>query len=626
MGGLVTVSGYNVQNLARAGVPAPPAVERRLWYQYYLHGERGRAGLATHRAAFARTLWQEWSPTWAFGDGAFEATAPSFDNPDFVDVVVHSYRHRFGLVEGAPAYQATEDLIAAQPPITVPTLVIDPVDDPLATRWSPGVDGEHFPGCSVCGRWRPVTTCRRSAPGRWWRPFSKSGRAKAGARVRRPPCARGPAARRRRVSRRTMRPTSEVAGRTKARGAVTHVNHASLLLSHDDEYLLTDPWIVSPAFGSWVQHPAASADVVDDVLSLPPERLTVLVSHGHDDHLDDFVLRTHLASSRVVVPEYGNQALLKRVALAVDPRRISVVGDRPTSFGPFTVSRLVNEHFAGHDALVVVGTPSISVLHANDNWQVQSPATIESILALVDGTGPTVYLSQIGIADAFPWSYPQIDPMAASSVVRERIDRQCVAVAANARAIGVHDVYVYANESRIVRAPVASGLDTSVLTAERLAAHNASGDLGVQFHQLRSGAVIDPSGRLRLPAGPAGPTILDRSMQRLEDRCNRHMAQALGELGGGRARVRFAAAPSEGPDPSDGSDAPSVTYAADAACWQRILTGQLTMEAITIGGSGIIRTDPAGLSIQPIHHEMSRFAYLAQRGLLTQGLGWLDTQ
>ena len=82
----------------------------------------------------------------AVGDGAFEATATSFDNPDFVEVVVHSYRHRFGLAEGDPAYQATEDLIAALPAITVPTLVIDPVDDPLATRWSPGADGERFPG------------------------------------------------------------------------------------------------------------------------------------------------------------------------------------------------------------------------------------------------------------------------------------------------------------------------------------------------------------------------------------------------------------------------------------------------------------------------------------------------
>ena len=377
---------------------------------------------------------------------------------------------------------------------------------------------------------------------------------------------------------------SEEAGRRVARGMLTHVNHASVLLSHEDEYLLTDPWVLSPAFGTWVQHPPAAADVVDDVLSLSPERLTVLISHGHDDHLDDFVLRRHLAGSRVVVPEFGSQALVHRVALAVDAGKISTVGEQPTSFGPFTVSRIVNQHFAGHDALVVVSTPSASVLHANDNWQAQSPATIASLLAVLDGTGPTVYLSQIGIADAFPWSYPQIEATSAPSIVRQRIDRQCVAVAANALAIGVDDVYVYANESRITRAPAASGLDTSVLTAERLTAHNASGDLGVRFHQLRSGAVIDPTGRLRLPTRPGVQTILDRSIQLLEDRCNAHMARALEALGDDRARVRFALARFEGQDSTGRLDAPSVTYSADAACWQNILIGQLTLEAITIGG------------------------------------------
>lgn len=128
---LVTVSGYNVQNIAAASSPAPPEVERRLWYQYYLHSERGRAGLHTYRREFARQLWREFSPEWVFTDDEFGAAAPSFDNPDFVDVVVHSYRHRYGLAAGDPAYRELEDQIAAQPPITVPTVVVDPQADPL---------------------------------------------------------------------------------------------------------------------------------------------------------------------------------------------------------------------------------------------------------------------------------------------------------------------------------------------------------------------------------------------------------------------------------------------------------------------------------------------------------------
>jgi pimeloyl-ACP methyl ester carboxylesterase len=66
-----------------------------------------------------------WSPTWAFDHATFDASAIAFDNPDFVDVVIHSYRHRFGLVAGDPAYADIEARLADQPQIRVPTIAID---------------------------------------------------------------------------------------------------------------------------------------------------------------------------------------------------------------------------------------------------------------------------------------------------------------------------------------------------------------------------------------------------------------------------------------------------------------------------------------------------------------------
>jgi pimeloyl-ACP methyl ester carboxylesterase len=138
--GLVSVSGYNVQNIPASGQPAPPEDERRLWYQYYLHNERGRAGLAAYREDYTRLLWREWSPNWHFTEAEFAVTAPSFSNPDFVDVVVHSYRHRYGLVAGDPAYDQTEQAIEAQPVITVPTVIVDPTKE---TLYSPEPRAEH---------------------------------------------------------------------------------------------------------------------------------------------------------------------------------------------------------------------------------------------------------------------------------------------------------------------------------------------------------------------------------------------------------------------------------------------------------------------------------------------------
>ena len=111
--GLVTINGYNIQDIARAARPAPAAQEHRYWYQWYFQTERGRAGLAQNRRDIARLLWRQWSPNWVFDDAAFEATAASFDNPDFVDVTIQSYRHRYACAPGDPAYDELERRLAA---------------------------------------------------------------------------------------------------------------------------------------------------------------------------------------------------------------------------------------------------------------------------------------------------------------------------------------------------------------------------------------------------------------------------------------------------------------------------------------------------------------------------------
>lgn len=143
---LVTGAGYNVQDIARTRHPLPPEDEHRLWYQYYLHSERGRAGLAADRRAFCRYLWQLWSPTWTEGPALFDATAPSFDNPDFVDVVVHSYRHRFGLVPGDPALDDIERRIVPQPTIGVPTISLHGTDAGIRPAKAEDPDADKFVG------------------------------------------------------------------------------------------------------------------------------------------------------------------------------------------------------------------------------------------------------------------------------------------------------------------------------------------------------------------------------------------------------------------------------------------------------------------------------------------------
>jgi pimeloyl-ACP methyl ester carboxylesterase len=144
VGGLVSGAGYNIQDIAGSGRPRPPEQEHRYWYQYYLHGARGAAGLAENRNAFCRLLWRLWSPEWRFDEAEFARSAVSFDSPDFCEVVVHSYRHRFGLVPGDPAVAAIEERLAAQPRIEVPTVVLHGGADGVDPAENSEDDARHF--------------------------------------------------------------------------------------------------------------------------------------------------------------------------------------------------------------------------------------------------------------------------------------------------------------------------------------------------------------------------------------------------------------------------------------------------------------------------------------------------
>jgi len=144
--GLVSVNSYLIQNIARAMIPASAKFESAYWYQYYFQIERGVAGLAANRREIAKLLWRQWSPNWHFDDACFERTAVAHDNPDYVDVVIHSYRHRYGLADGDPRYADLQRRLAALPAIAVPTITLDGDGDGVAPATDGNASAAKFTG------------------------------------------------------------------------------------------------------------------------------------------------------------------------------------------------------------------------------------------------------------------------------------------------------------------------------------------------------------------------------------------------------------------------------------------------------------------------------------------------
>ena len=142
-------------------------------YQHLFQADRGRDCLARRRRReLCRLLWRQWSPNWRFDEATFERTAASFGNPDFVDVVIHAYRHAFGLAAGDPGYEEMEEQLARRPKITVPAVTLDGASDSLKPG---GTAGQPF----VTRDWllptaSPSPGCPRYCSGRSSPGISKS--------------------------------------------------------------------------------------------------------------------------------------------------------------------------------------------------------------------------------------------------------------------------------------------------------------------------------------------------------------------------------------------------------------------------------------------------------------------
>jgi pimeloyl-ACP methyl ester carboxylesterase len=149
---LVAVNSYLVQNLDPRvidGSPDLPGTESAHWYFYYFLTERGRTALTKYRRELLETVWRRNSPPWRFTRTDLDRAVAATDNPDYVDIVLHSYRVRLGAAPGDPRYDALEARLLAQPPITVPAVTLDGLEDGSFTATDGRSSAAHFTGPRV---------------------------------------------------------------------------------------------------------------------------------------------------------------------------------------------------------------------------------------------------------------------------------------------------------------------------------------------------------------------------------------------------------------------------------------------------------------------------------------------
>lgn len=396
------------------------------------------------------------------------------------------------------------------------------------------------------------------------------------------------------------------------RDGLLHVNHASLLIKSDDRFLLCDPWYVSPAFSHWTQSPSPPSEIIRFIRSIGPDTLSCVVSHGHDDHFDDFFIKHHLSETTFHIPTFRSPGLQKRARrlLQRDPVMLT---DEPTS-GPFRLSRIINDDFTSFDSIIAIETDRFTVIHANDNWHELPPENIEQLLGLkARAKGPFYFLMQVGIADCFPHCYPQFPTDEVLSISESRVARNLDAVQSNMERLGLSQAYSYANQSRIISDFNKRGINNFGLVETAIGGRTWT---ETRITQLMPGLWFDLSQEPGEPKAlaPSGADLLTQVVKALEAAADAYLGDA--ERPG---PIRF--------EITGEFDAErcghGVVYATDRITWQRIVTGAANLETISIGGGGQIWRFPKAFNIRDIHERIGNFGYIAQNKFLERGLSWL---
>ncbi len=389
-------------------------------------------------------------------------------------------------------------------------------------------------------------------------------------------------------------------------GQIEFVNHSSLLITFDQYLILTDPWAISPAFGTWFQSPSPPDYLIQKINHHDPTRLLVVISHGHDDHLDEMWLSKDLCRSRVIIPGLPNQGLARRVErIRAEPPMI--ISDGGLDLHGIRLIRFQNPAFTESDAIVLIQTPEFNVIHANDNWHEFPPDLINSIneeLAF-NSTAESIFFVQFGIADCFPICHQHYDDAERFNIIDGRFREFARATEANLSRLNCKSGYYYANQSRFQPPIYWTHGSTYDLAQDFLREHETS------YTQLRPGFRITASGDIDSP--PESQPFLDAQLQRLETFVNARLINAL--------PVRLTIAEDESFHEIGRQDKTSqdcVELSASRLVWSRILNGELTLEAVVIGGAGLIFRPQE--SITSTHRQLSSISYVAQSHIRKFGL------
>ena len=392
---------------------------------------------------------------------------------------------------------------------------------------------------------------------------------------------------------------------------ITHINHASILLEKDDIFIWTDPWVISPAFDSWTQNPYPRFKDIKKIFNLCSEKFYILISHGHDDHLDDFLLASKPFNDlKIIIPKLDSPGLKKRIQKTNPKREIIEVSSKKVDVGPFELRNNINQEYTGDDTIFTIRDSDHTLIHANDNWHRYPEKLISQIKATINPEKSNIFTVQLGIADCFPANYVNYSNEEKKDLIKNRYENYISTILENMSNLGLTKAFLYANQSRI---PSFDNLD---------------------FFQKIKEEILKPYSKTLIQLNPGSyycnkadnfytSDSTNEGPNTLEVFLNKYQSNALNYLKKKRINIelqnfKFIILHNDNHISSLENKESSITIAAAPNIWADILIGKSNLESITIGGNGIF-LKPKDLNISELHNAFSKWTYKQQSEILTNG-------
>ena len=388
--------------------------------------------------------------------------------------------------------------------------------------------------------------------------------------------------------------------------AFEFINHASIKCDYNGYSLITDPWYISNAFGSWYQQPSPNSNDIYKLIN-SDENLSVVVSHGHDDHIDDWFIDKHLGDKTFYYPKFPTPGLENRLSKKLGLKTLPI--DSGETFGDFTFHQFVNPDFTHYDAVISIETPDFLIIHANDNWHDWPEimkTNIRKITQKYDNEN-IFLLIQFGIADCYPVNYKGIDDKQALKISNSRFDKYLHASKRNMTSLNLNHIYFYANQSCFEYKESSLGGQSMYHLAQQYLLEQ-----DLNFTQLEPGMSIHSGHKNTVDIKSKG-NLFKYCLNAFENYINEGYKEFsnVNEY----VPVRFITH-------NDNISNDKINYIASNEIWNRILIGELTLESIIVGGLGKI--SKPNINISHHHHFISKRAYVAQNRIQSIGLRFFE--